>query len=159
MPSTNKTPNINLNAWIGTDKPLRADFVSDNQIVDTAIHSHTSNTNVHLTAEQKEKLDAAFVNGIEVGTGTATRTFTLPFSPKMIFFYYRNKPFSEYNSTGAYTLCNAGIAIVDNSVSLNSSGISINGATVTVRQSTGASGGIFMNLNHTDGQYAYIAFK
>ena len=34
MPSTYKTENYLLNSWIGSDKPMRSDFVSDNEIID-----------------------------------------------------------------------------------------------------------------------------
>lgn len=34
MPSTNKLPHTGLNQWIGSDKPIMADFNRDNQIID-----------------------------------------------------------------------------------------------------------------------------
>ena len=32
MPTSNKTPELNLNNWLGTDKPMRSDFTEDNLI-------------------------------------------------------------------------------------------------------------------------------
>ena len=37
MPSSNKTLNLELNKWIGSDKPKKDDFNADNQKLDTAI--------------------------------------------------------------------------------------------------------------------------
>lgn len=36
MPSTNKTGHLRLNNWLGSDKPKKDDFNSDNRLVDTA---------------------------------------------------------------------------------------------------------------------------
>ena len=32
MPTNNKTPKLKLNSWLGTDKPMRSDFVEDNTL-------------------------------------------------------------------------------------------------------------------------------
>lgn len=37
MPSTNKTPNIGLNQWLGNEYVKRQDFVDDNNIIDEEI--------------------------------------------------------------------------------------------------------------------------
>ena len=49
MSSTNKTTNLKLNDWVGTDVPQREDFNADNQRIDKAIGDHTGNTTVHIT--------------------------------------------------------------------------------------------------------------
>ena len=36
MPTSNKTPALSLNNWLGTDKPMRSDFTEDNLILDSA---------------------------------------------------------------------------------------------------------------------------
>lgn len=43
MPSTNKTTNLKLNKWSGSDKPKKDDFNADNQLIDTA-YGQTSQT-------------------------------------------------------------------------------------------------------------------
>lgn len=53
MPSSNKTTYYNLNKWISTDKPIMSDFNSDNEILDSVINSHISNTSLHLTSDEK----------------------------------------------------------------------------------------------------------
>lgn len=37
MPSTNKTPNIGLNQWLGNEYVKRQDFVDDNNVIDEEI--------------------------------------------------------------------------------------------------------------------------
>ena len=39
MPTSNKTPALSLNNWLGTDKPMRSDFTEDNLILDSVILS------------------------------------------------------------------------------------------------------------------------
>lgn len=63
MSSTNKTPNLGLNSWVGPDKPKMADFNFDNNIVDEsfaslmgAINSHSSSP-VHITVTDRENID------------------------------------------------------------------------------------------------------
>lgn len=55
MGSVNKTPNYGLNQWAGNEYPKRADFNSDNGIVDTqlkanhdATAAHTGNATIHI---------------------------------------------------------------------------------------------------------------
>ena len=53
MSSTNKTTNLKLNDWVGTDVPQREDFNADNQRIDKAIGDHTGNTTVHITQAER----------------------------------------------------------------------------------------------------------
>ena len=43
MASTNKTEYLSLNAWVESDRPQRADFNSDNSIIDSALGAHLEN--------------------------------------------------------------------------------------------------------------------
>ena len=54
MSSTNKTTNLQLNDWVGTDVPQREDFNADNQRIDKAIGDHTGNTTVHITQAERD---------------------------------------------------------------------------------------------------------
>ena len=54
MSSTNKTTNLKLNDWVGTDVPQREDFNADNQRIDKAIGDHTGNTTVHITQAERD---------------------------------------------------------------------------------------------------------
>ena len=55
MSSTNKTSNLRLNNWNGTDKPERIDFNRDNDIIDSAITEHKNDTDIHINANEREK--------------------------------------------------------------------------------------------------------
>lgn len=47
MPAENKTPNIQLNQWLGNEYPKRQDFVDDNLKIDNAVKA-ISDANSHL---------------------------------------------------------------------------------------------------------------
>ena len=57
MATSNYTPNLHLSAWEATDRPKRADFVSDNTIIDTQLGGHIANGNIHLNADEKARLN------------------------------------------------------------------------------------------------------
>ena len=66
MSSTNKTEKLGLNSWIGSDKPKRIDFNTDNEIIDRAISQHTEDTVVHINAEEREKYpQGIYAGGID----------------------------------------------------------------------------------------------
>ncbi|MBZ9633201.1 hypothetical protein [Clostridium sp. FP1] len=63
MGSTNKTPNIGLNNWIGTDLIKRDDFNADNTIIDTKIKDNIDKiTALNGTGAVKEKANLEYVN-------------------------------------------------------------------------------------------------
>lgn len=157
MPTNNKTPNLELNAWLGTDKPMRSDFVSDNTIIDTVLGEHIANTVYHLSASDRAKLEAPFTVGSFTGSGNSTTTVSLPFAPSIIVVYKRTAPLMQYDSENDYTVVNAAIATSSYS---SSSGIAVSGSTLTVNQTqTAPSDGVFLNLGAQNSQYTYIAFK
>ena len=79
MSSTNKTTNLELNQWVGTDPVLMADFNADNAKIDAAVQS----------------LYAAMALLPHIATGTYTgsgeqgsshpNTLSFPFAPKFVF--------------------------------------------------------------------------
>ena len=158
MSSTNKTDNLKLNSWIGTDKPKREDFVNDNFIIDKAITDHINDQNVHITAADIENLGTTIISDVVNGTGEAYCEHTLSFSPKFVIVYTIGKPLCEYNTTNNYTVCNAGIAYMNQSGS--TSGLEIIDNTLVMYQTQETpTNGIFRNLNASGAQYRYIAFK
>lgn len=161
MASTNKTPNLNLNSWLGTDQPTRTDFVYDNTTIDTTVGGHILDTDIHVNSTQKQKLEQPFeVNSIS-GNGNATRTINLSFAPSLVIYYQKGYPFTGYNSTSDYTICRAGIVGLISGFSSASLGLSLSGTTLTVNQSTTEpeAGGNFINLNANGSQYGYVAFR
>ena len=52
MSSTNKTEELGLNQWVGTDVPKMEDFNNDNALIDKAISDHIWSASAHVTMEQ-----------------------------------------------------------------------------------------------------------
>ena len=158
MPTNNKTPNLNLNSWIGTDKPKRQDFVDDNNILDSVIANHLADTVSHMSASEKSLLNAPFIVDVIAGDGNSTCSHTLPFSPKMVIVFLRNKVPVEYYPQGNYYIYN--FAIAAQSATGASKGATLNGNTLTLEQTQNTpEDGIFINLNKYYGQYVCVAFK
>ena len=157
MPSTNKTTNLNLNQWIGTDKPKREDFVSDNNILDTVISNHINNDDVHVT-EDLSHLSSTMSLGMTFGTGEETQSIQMPFEPSMVIILAVSKPLVEYDTLEDCIKCNSGIALKSSYGS--SSGVSLSGSQLTVQQTLSSpSGGVYYNLNNPAEMYIYAAFK
>ena len=157
MPTENKTTNLSLNNWLGTDKPQRSDFVEDNQILDEVIGNHLSNYTMHFSSSDRELLKNPFAIGGLAGDGNATCTHTFDFNPRCVFVFLKNAPFLEYDTENGYTVCNS--AVVTTSRGGGTLGASLLLNELTLSQSTTAENRRFINLNKDGGQYFYIAFK
>lgn len=158
MPTNNKTPNLNLNSWIGTDKPKRQDFVDDNNILDSVIANHIADTIAHMSASEKSLLNAPFIVDMLGGNGSSTCTHTLAFTPKLVIVFLRDNLPIEYNSNENYYVYN--FAIATQSATGASRGATLTGNILTLEQTQNTpEDGIFINLNKYFGQYVYIAFK
>ncbi len=155
MPTNHKTPKIHLNSWLGTDKPMRSDFVEDNTLLDTLLGGHLENDSLHLSEKDRIALSTPFVADIFAGNGQASGTHVMPFAPRLVFVFLRNAPFSRYDSEKACTVSNA--AVVWQGVTSGGAGLS--GKTLTLTQSQAPSDGAFYNLNASGGQYGYVAFR
>ena len=154
MASSNYTANLHLCSWSETDRPKRADFVSDNSIIDTQLGGHINNANIHMTAAEKAKLSDPYICAIYAGSGEAERTIALSFVPKFAVVYKRNAPPVGYSN---------GVAVINSGYTYygcsGTSGISISSSGIVVTQESTAVNGVRANLNETDGQYVIIAFK
>lgn len=153
MASSNYTPNLHLSAWDASDRPKRADFVSDNTIIDTQLGGHIANGNIHLNADEKAKLDEPYVVMMYAGNGEAQRTITLDFHPKFVFIYKRGVPFVSYSNS--VNVVNAASASYGQGGSV---GVSVTSTGVSVSESS-ASNGVRVSLNENLAQYTLIAFK
>ncbi len=153
MPSTNKTPHLQLNSWLGTDIPKRADFVADNEILDSAVYNHTSDSTAHLTSAEKGRVSEPFTSSVILGNGMQTASVNVGFAPKLAIMYKIEAPLTKYN--GSYTDVYAAIA-APNGIS---GGISISGTSVIINQNTAASNGVKYNLNENNSRYILLAFR
>lgn len=153
MASGNYTPNLHLNAWEASDRPKRADFVSDNTIIDTQLGGHIANESIHMSAAEKALLNEPFVSIMYAGDGESQRTIELDFHPKFVFIYKRNVPFVTYSN--GVNVVNAAAGSYGHGSSV---GVTVTGTGVSVSESA-ASNGIRVSLNENLSYYTLIAFK
>ncbi|MBQ3417420.1 MAG: hypothetical protein IJH32_06270 [Ruminococcus sp.] len=153
MASTNHTPNLGLCQWAASDKPKRADFVSDNSIIDTALGGHIANAALHLTASEKAKLNESFVVRAYAGTGESSRAITVDFQPTLALVYKKNAPPVSYSSGNI--LVNFAVAAYGFG---GSSGLSVTSTGITVSQAS-VTGGVGVDLNVNEEQYVAVIFK
>ena len=130
MASSEKTPNLGLNAWRGSDVPQREDFVQDNQILDSAITAlqqggsgsggpgndprldvHMADQQVHLSAADRQALNTVEppVIGSYTGNGHIVQAVILGFRPRFGILFADNRPIVEPSSNGLFQTSLAGI--------------------------------------------------
>ena len=153
MASTNRTPNLGLNSWIGTDKPKRVDFVSDNSIIDSVLGGHISNETAHLTSCEKDKVDEPFEVVTVYGTGNSSTNYTFDFEPSMVIAFKKNASLFEYSAS--QNKINCAIATKRGS----SSGISLSSNMVMLYQGSVTDTAWYNNMNEQYSQYIVIAYK
>ncbi len=137
MASSSKTEKLGLNQWSGDDKPKREDFNGDNEILETLVGTHVFNDTVHVTPEEKNKINTYCYVGTYYGDGAADFTVEIGFKPKAVFVFPVNKPFSVHNTTenklynyaaaaigGFHTI---GLSIVNNGFVVSHSGTAVQG--------------------------------
>nr|WP_319489377.1 hypothetical protein [uncultured Caproiciproducens sp.] len=156
MPTNNKT-SLGLNSWIGTDKPMRSDFVADNTLLNSLLGSHFSNTGIHLSQDDRTLLTNGFAVGNYCGNGAATQIITLPFAPRFVILFLERMPANDYFPGGGYNENNFAIITKIG----GSSGVFLTADKLTVCQTQNAptGGGILNNLNCDTANYIYIAFR
>lgn len=94
MSSTNKTPYLKLNSWLGSDIPCRADFVMDNDLIDSSIEKHFNDVNSHVTTQEKYKWNNTIYTQGYTGVGGEFKTIELNCNvvPKWGFVYAIDYP-------------------------------------------------------------------
>ena len=147
MPTEQKT-SLGLNRWQGTDKPARADFVADNETLDSLLAEH-------LSAEDRLLLGNAATVGTYNGNGAESRSITLPFAPTAVLVFQMDAPPIE-SHTGYYRV---NFAIVTEEG--GTQGASLSGTTLTVQQAQGtpAADSMANSLNQAGGGYGYLLFR
>ena len=154
MATSNYTPNLHLSAWADSDRPKRADFVSDNTIIDTQLGGHIADSGIHVTSSEKAKITEPFTCAGYSGNGESSRTITLGFQPKAVIVFRRGVPFVTYS--GSVNTVNAACAAYGHGGSV---GISIGSNGISVSESAQPDNGISVGLNTSGVQYTVIAFK
>ncbi|MGX8701139.1 hypothetical protein [Caproiciproducens sp.] len=155
MPTNNKT-SLGLNSWVGTDKPMRGDFVADNTLLDSLLAAHFGNTQIHLSPEDRTLLTQAFTVGSYYGNGEASQVITLPFAPRFVLVFMEGMPANDYFPGGGYNENSFAAAAQTG----ESRGVSLSEGKLTVYQTQNAqAGGILNNLNSDTMSYLYVAFR
>lgn len=159
MSSTNKT-SLGLNSWIGSDKPQRIDFNCDNEIIDNAITSHTGDSVIHITEQERELWNSSVFMGIYYGNGVAEREIRLDcdFEPSFAIIYARNRPFSVIDFQHSVNRNYA--ALISRLSGSMGAGFSNDLKSLVVMQSpTALIGNENANLNESGVAYTYVVFR
>lgn len=155
MASTNSTEHLHLNQWVGADRPKMADFNADNQKIDEALHTHTTDTDIHITAgERTAWAGAAPVYGSYVGDGQMVRKIPLGFSPSFgLVFAVDKSPFQPVDQNT--------VALWAAFLSKNGSSqaAAVTGTGFSVASSATPAYGRVASLNEADVTYQYIVFR
>ena len=154
MASSNFTPKLGLSNWAAGDRPKRADFVSDNGIIDKVLGTHIADTAMHMSAEEKDKALLPVESFIYGGTGDAVRTILTGFRPSFAIVFKRGEP--QIRLAGGVTIVNSGYASYSQG---GTAGVGITSNGVQVQQEAAASDGQRISLNEEGCQYTLIAFK
>lgn len=155
MASSNFTPNLGLCNWSADDRPKRMDFVSDNNIIDERLGNHLNNSDIHVTADEKERITAPYEVMVYAGDGESSKTFTLDKEYNMAIVFQKNKPMVEFDANK-----NAVCRFAISGVTLgSSSGVTLSKNSITVKQSGQADDGMIYNFNESFGQYVILLFR
>lgn len=113
MPSSNKTPSLLLNSWVGSDIPKREDFNADNALLDQAIDElrrqldametgsggDSAALEAHIADESAHH--AAPIIGSYSGNGNPFQGIVLGFRPRFGFVYAQDQPIMTLNAAGS----------------------------------------------------------
>lgn len=96
MSSTNKTENLMLNNWTGSDKPQRVDFNYDNEVIDREITRHNQDTDVHVNEGERERWNTYMYSETFYGNGNEKRVIKTkcPFSARFGLIFADESPLS-----------------------------------------------------------------
>lgn len=115
--------------------------------------SHIRNSEIHVTAEDKEKWNSPFEAGFYIGTGIASRSVSVGFKPQLVILMAAGKPpvsvdFTKSTCKSYMTAANEKLSSLG--LSLTSTGFKISGTT---------SGNVTSDFNAAGVSYIYLAFK
>lgn len=160
MSSTNKTTNLNLNSWIGSDKPQMADFNSDNEIIDSVMTEHKDDSVIHITQEERESWNTFVQLGMYYGDGSSERTVELDcdFDVKAAVIFANSRPLAatRFSDSKNYNYS----AILSREASTIGVAFGDDYKSFTVEQSSSAViNNEYANLNESGVTYNYILFR
>lgn len=115
--------------------------------------SHIRNAEIHVTAQDKSKWNAPFEAGFYIGNGSASRSLSLGFKPRLVILMAAGKPAVTVDFTKS--TCKSYMAMANES--LASQGLSLTSTGFKVAANT--AGGVTSDFNASATSYIYIAFK
>lgn len=150
-----------LNAWISVKASLCPaessglefpSFISKELLCG----SHINNTEVHVSEKEKEFLQTPFVSGSYFGTGSASRSISLGFSPSVVIVAANGLPMMYVNHAEGANYAFMGVAFQGGQtlgVEVTSTGFKLKSGDGTVARSC------YPLFNELGTTYVYIAFK
>ena len=149
MASYNKSEKLRLNLWAETDRPQRADFNSDNMIVDEVLGGHIEDDGMHLSLAEKSRVGSPLASTSYVGDGAASREIILPADALAAVVYCDGMPSAMYDSATGCVRNYSGVCVFGSGAN---SGLTLRKNVVVVSQSAAQNG--YMNcFNESGKQY------
>lgn len=157
MSSTNKTGELELNKWIGSDIPQMEDFNRDNEIIDKTLGEHIWDVSKHVTAEQKKAWSNPLGCASYIGNGSDSRSIKLNmgFEPSVCFVFATNNAvgLSDFGNNVHYNYF--GIATVNGSTY----GLNIDGEMLEVKNAATTASFEMTNFNQVGKSYLVVGFR
>ncbi len=157
MSSKKKTRNLNLNMWASTDIPQMSDFNSDNVNIETGFTRHSTDINLHIASDERQRWDSPCYCGSYTGNGASSRTIETHcgFVPSFGLVFAASMPPSavDFNNKvkrgffGVFTAAGG------------TTGISASQENFTVTNNTSSSNGDYISLNQSGVIYHYALFR
>lgn len=155
MASSSFTPNLGLCSWKETDRPKRIDFVADNLLIDEKLGNHLLDADIHITAEEKQRMLAPYTVYEYVGDGESERELSVSGTYSFVIVYQKLYPAVTKDTDGNFVshLCFAG--------RLFGSGgeVVLTSDKLIVTQDSTPADGVKNNFNEKYGQYVALLFK
>ncbi|MGN0531743.1 MAG: hypothetical protein ACI4IN_02995 [Eubacterium sp.] len=134
MSSTNKTDNLGLNQWVGTDRPKMQDFNQDNLLIDSAVTRHITDSEAHVTGADKTVWNKPYHIQVYTGDGSSTRSISIDagFTPRWGIVFAASYPpgLTDFTNKAHYNYF--GFVSTDG----GNPGLTLNGTTLKVTQSS-----------------------
>ncbi len=126
-----------LSAWVTVNASLCPAVSSENAFPsflnkELFCGSHINNTEIHLSQAQQEFLQTPFETGSYFGTGSATRTVSLGFKPRVVIIFARGYPMIYFDSSTGKSYAYGGVAMEEGStwgIELTTTGFKVRNTT------------------------------
>lgn len=157
MSASNTTDKLGLNSWIGSDRPQRSDFNSDNEKIDEVLGTHIEDNDIHITSEERRIWNKPYFFDVYQGNGAAKRAIDLPnFIPTFGFIFSVNTPLAVTDFTGKANYNYFAIVTRRGSTA----GVTLSTNHIFIDQSAGALvSDEYLNLNVAGHTYCYLLFR